>query len=53
MRFVVIRHGQSSNNLLYEQTGGSDGRHHDAPLTELGHLQATRLAAAARADVLP
>lgn len=53
MRFVVIRHAQSSNNLLYAQTGGSVGRHHDAPLTDLGHAQAARLARAVADGVLP
>ena len=53
VRFVVIRHGQSSNNLLYTQTGGSAGRHHDAPLTDLGHTQAARLAEAAAEGALP
>lgn len=53
MRFVVIRHGQSANNLLYEQTGGSVGRHHDPGLTDLGHTQAARLAQVAADGVLP
>lgn len=50
---MLIRHGQSSNNLLYEQTGDSVGRHHDAPLTELGHLQAAKLGEAIANGVLP
>ncbi len=45
MRFVIIRHGQSTNNLLWEETGESVGRHHDSPLTDLGRTQAERLAA--------
>lgn len=53
MRFVLIRHGQSSNNLLWEQTGASMGRHHDSPLTDLGHLQAQRLAETVAAGALP
>lgn len=53
VRFVLIRHGQSGNNLLWAQTGGSTGRHPDAPLTDLGHEQARRLAAAAADGVLP
>ena len=40
MRFVVIRHGQSTNNLLWETTGSESGRHPDTPLTETGHRQA-------------
>lgn len=44
MRFVLIRHGQSANNLLYERTGSSVGRHHDPELTALGQTQADRLA---------
>lgn len=44
MRFVVIRHGQSGNNLLWEQTGSEAGRHPDTPLTETGHEQAKLLA---------
>ncbi|WP_420114042.1 histidine phosphatase family protein [Pseudactinotalea sp.] len=53
MRFVVIRHGQSVNNLLYEQTGDSVGRHHDPELTDLGHTQAARLAETVSAGALP
>ena len=53
MRFVVIRHGQSTNNLLWEQTGSSTGRHHDPELTDLGRTQAERLAAAAADGTLP
>ena len=44
MRFVVIRHGQSTNNLLWETTGSESGRHPDTPLTETGHRQAELLA---------
>ncbi|TDE89217.1 histidine phosphatase family protein [Occultella glacieicola] len=53
MRFVVIRHGQSANNLLESQTGASIGRHHDPELTDLGHTQAALLAQAVAAGVLP
>jgi len=53
VRFVVIRHGQSANNLIYQQTGGTVGRHHDPELTDLGRLQAARLAAAVADGVLP
>ena len=44
MRLILIRHGQSGNNLIFEQTGGSSGRHPDTPLTALGHEQAARTA---------
>lgn len=53
MRFVIIRHGQSTNNLLYEQTGDSVGRDHDAPLTDLGHRQAALLADTVADGALP
>lgn len=53
MRFVVIRHAQSANNLLWQQTGDSVGRHHDPELTELGHRQAALLAQAVADGVLP
>ncbi len=41
MRLYLIRHGQSENNLA-EHTG--DPRSEDPALTEVGHVQATRLA---------
>ncbi len=44
MRLILIRHGQSGNNLLFEQTGSAVGRHPDTPLTDLGHRQARRTA---------
>ncbi|ACQ81906.1 Phosphoglycerate mutase [Beutenbergia cavernae DSM 12333] len=53
MRFVVIRHAQSANNLLYERTGASVGRHHDPELTDLGRTQAARLADAVAEGALP
>lgn len=53
MRFVLIRHGQSVNNLLYAQTGDSIGRHHDPALTPLGHRQAQLLGDALAGGVLP
>ena len=52
MRFVVIRHGQSGNNLLWETTGSESGRHPDTPLTDTGHQQAALLAKNLKA-VLP
>jgi 2,3-bisphosphoglycerate-dependent phosphoglycerate mutase len=53
VRFIVIRHGQSTNNLLWEQTGNESGRHPDTPLTETGHIQARRLGEALASGVLP
>lgn len=53
MRLVLIRHGQSGNNLLWQQTGESTGRHPDTPLTERGHEQARKLADAIAGGVLP
>ena len=53
MRFVLIRHGQSINNLLWAETGDSIGRHHDPALTPLGHQQAQLLGDALADDVLP
>ncbi len=52
MRFVLIRHGQSENNLIYSQTGGEDGRHPDPPLTPLGEKQAEALATEVAAGAL-
>lgn len=53
MRFVLIRHGQSGNNLIYAQTAGEAGRHPDTHLTELGHTQARLLAGSVADGVLP
>lgn len=50
MRLLLIRHAQSTNNLLYLQTGGSEGRSADPPLTDLGRGQARALADFARTD---
>ncbi|MBE0699993.1 MAG: histidine phosphatase family protein [Anaerolineaceae bacterium] len=44
MQFLFIRHGQSENNLLWEETGTNKGRSEDPELTEKGLLQATLLA---------
>ncbi len=52
VHFVLIRHGQSANNLRYAQTGADGGRDPDTRLTDLGHTQAARLASVA-ADTLP
>jgi 2,3-bisphosphoglycerate-dependent phosphoglycerate mutase len=44
MQLYFIRHAQSANNKLYEETGKWNGRDTDPELTELGHEQARRLA---------
>lgn len=44
MQFYFIRHGQSSNNLLYDTTGASIGRSEDPALTEVGREQAQIIA---------
>lgn len=46
MELVLVRHGQSGNNLLWQQTGSSRGRSPDPELTELGHEQARAVARA-------
>ena len=45
MRFVLIRHGQSTNNALWAETGDDTDREVDARLTALGEAQAAALAA--------
>ena len=40
MQLYFIRHGQSANNLLWDQTGSSKGRSVDAELTQAGRKQA-------------
>lgn len=44
MQLYFIRHAQSANNKLYEETGAWDGRDSDPELTEVGHRQAQLLA---------
>jgi 2,3-bisphosphoglycerate-dependent phosphoglycerate mutase len=44
MQLYFIRHAQSANNKLYDDTGSWNGRDSDPELTELGHEQARRLA---------
>lgn len=44
MQLYFIRHGQSENNLLWEQTGSGEGRSEDPHLTEIGRKQADQLA---------
>ena len=45
MQLLIIRHGQSTNNKLHADTGQAIGRVSDPRLTDLGHLQARKLAA--------
>ena len=44
MQFYFIRHGQSTNNELWLQTGSSNGRSEDPELTETGRQQARAVA---------
>lgn len=44
MQLYFIRHAQSANNKLYDETGSWNGRDTDPELTEVGHQQAQRLA---------
>ncbi len=44
MRFYFIRHGQSANNALWEETASNLGRSEDPELTEMGRDQAGLLA---------
>jgi 2,3-bisphosphoglycerate-dependent phosphoglycerate mutase len=53
MRFVLIRHGQSTNNALWAETGGDIGREVDTRLTALGKAQAAALASYATSPGLP
>lgn len=43
MRFVIVRHGQSENNRLLQETGALRGRAVDPALTELGRQQSRLL----------
>ena len=53
MQLYIIRHGQSSNNLLWAQTKDWAGRSPDPLLTELGVQQAAQLAKHFASGVLP
>ncbi len=44
MQFYFIRHAQSENNALWDQTGSSNGRSSDPELTALGRQQVELLA---------
>ncbi len=53
MRFVLIRHGQSTNNALAASAGDMTERHPDSELTPHGREEVRLLAAAVQAGVLP
>lgn len=53
MRFVLIRHGQSTNNLIWAQTGADHEREIDPRLTPLGEEQAHALGDWAATTGLP
>ena len=53
MRFLYIRHGQSTNNLLWAETGADEGRSIDPRLTPTGVAQAAALATYAAQTGLP
>ena len=53
MRFVIVRHGQSTNNHLWSSTGDDVGRVVDPRLTDLGHEQAGALASYVEGTGLP
>ena len=44
MQFYFIRHGQSTNNALWDRIGSSNGRSEDPELTDIGQTQAKRVA---------
>ncbi|MFP4344337.1 MAG: histidine phosphatase family protein [Anaerolineales bacterium] len=50
MQFYYIRHAQSQNNRLFEESGSYEERSPDPELTELGWKQAQRLAEFLRGD---
>lgn len=53
MRLVLVRHGQSTNNLLWSTTGHDEAREPDTRLTPLGEQQAAALAGYATEPGLP
>jgi len=44
MQFYFVRHGQSTNNALWDRIGSSNGRSEDPELTDIGQMQARRVA---------
>ncbi len=53
VRLMLIRHGESENNRIQADTGSWDGRLPDPDLTDLGRLQALRLAGLFATSRLP
>ncbi len=53
MKLLIIRHGESTNNLLHATTGNYEGRSPDPLLTPLGLEQSQRLARAMVEGVQP
>lgn len=53
MKLLIIRHGESTNNLLHATTGGFEGRQPDPALTPRGAHQAEILGAAMRDGLHP
>lgn len=53
MKLLIIRHGESTNNLLHATTGSFEGRSPDPLLTQLGAAQAEQLARAMIDGVQP
>ena len=53
MRFVLVRHGQSTNNALWAENGDDTGREIEPRLSALGEAQAAALAAYATSPGLP
>jgi 2,3-bisphosphoglycerate-dependent phosphoglycerate mutase len=44
MQFYFIRHGQSTNNALWDRIGSGNGRSEDPELTDVGQQQARQVA---------
>jgi 2,3-bisphosphoglycerate-dependent phosphoglycerate mutase len=44
MQLYLVRHGQSENNLIWDTTNSSRGRHEDPALTDIGRKQAEAVA---------
>src|SRR5512142_2213868 len=53
MHLYIIRHGQSTNNQLYLETGSEQGRVYDPELSELGRRQAQCLAGSLKNGLSP
>jgi len=55
MQIYFIRHAQSTNNVLWEETGYNEGRHEDPEVTDLGRRQIAMISQflAQGSDTLP